>query len=294
MSASVHKERVQPTCSHCLEIGHTKASPKCPLKGKEPVTRIEKEPPSNRWTSEKEDMLISLVQQTICEPDWEQIAETVGLSISGCKAKYNERISPEEHIQYIVSRLKSEDIERFIVNKRTSCTDCKDVFYIPLYEWKGTTLCFKCHKAHEADIEATWKAIDDYLNCIGSSCCLFCNRSRHDGMSMNFDHHNMFEKEDSICTMVRRGDTLEQILPELVKCQVLCKSCHNVVTMVETMVGFRRAKQQLTRNQNGTGKEHVTPMTPAEIVEKQTHYKELYAKSIEPLYPLIKQLLQRT
>ena len=54
-------ERKQPTCSHCLEEGHTKASPQCPRKGLDPTPRPEKVIAPNRWTPEKEQILLSLI-----------------------------------------------------------------------------------------------------------------------------------------------------------------------------------------------------------------------------------------
>ena len=283
--------RKTPRCSHCLEEGHTKASPLCPRKNMDPSPKLEKELPINRWNQERDSLLLKLASEGPIVPNWESISEAVGMAVKGCMDRYHTIVSPEEHVISQAKRLNLADIEAIIAFKKNICSSCKAIFYIPLHEWKGNKECATCYGKHVEEIETTWKEIEKYLDKANSSKCIFCERSRYDGIPLHFDHINMFEKEDTICYMVRRGETFETILPELAKCQVLCKSCHSVVTAVENVVGFRRAKTNLTREINGTLKGCET-LSADEAAKKQKLYRDLYKKSIEPIYPLIKKLIK--
>ena len=277
-------ERKAPVCSHCLETGHTKASPHCPRKGMEPTPRPEKEPMVNRWTTEKDELLLRLIKEGSLKPDWDMIAEATGQAVSSCKGKYSELVSPEQQVRDLAQKVSIADVVSALSEKRTQCATCSAVLYTPLSEWRGKSECPTCFSAHAAEQEQLWMSIEPHARCI------FCSRGRSDGIPLHFDHINMFEKGDSVCTMVWRGDSVENIITEVTKCQVLCKSCHSVVTVIENMVGFRRAKTNLTRSVNNTLKEGEA-LTPEVAEELQIQYRELYRQTIEPLYPIIKQLI---
>ena len=50
-----------PKCSHCLIDGHTKKT--CPSIDLPPTLPPEKDPPANRWTLEKEQLLIEQLNE---------------------------------------------------------------------------------------------------------------------------------------------------------------------------------------------------------------------------------------
>jgi len=135
-----------------------------------------------------------------------------------------------------------------------------------------------------------WGRIDNYLALTSSTSCLFCERSKHK-IPFNFDHVNMFDKGDSICAMVHRGDTYELILDEIVKCQIICKSCHAVVTKLEHVVGFPRIKNTTTRALNGTSESGET-LSVEKVEEIHREARDLYSKTFEPIYPLIKAFIK--
>ena len=60
----------------------------------------------------------------------------------------------------------------------------------------------------------------------------------------------MFDKGNSICSMVNEGNIIDDIYIELDKCQILCLSCHHIVTDIENNLVFTRIKQNLTRKLN--------------------------------------------
>ena len=278
--------RKAPVCSHCLQTGHNKRSLICPLKGLEPAPRPEKEVTPNRWTPEKEEILLRLVKEGSLKPDWDKIAEAVGQAPGGCKTRYDELVTIDQQLEHLCGKISITDIIDTLSDKRTQCETCKDILYTPLYEWRGVSECPRCHKLHDTEQALLWKSLEERLT------CMFCNRGHCYGIPLHFDHMNMFEKEESICLMVRRGDTLEQIMAEASKCQVLCKSCHAVVTCIENIVGFRRIKTNLTRSVNGTLKDGEVP-TPEMITEAKEKYSDIYKKTLEPLYPIIKHLINQ-
>ena len=56
----------------------------------------------------------------------------------------------------------------------------------------------------------------------------------------------MFDKGDSVCNIVENGKPLTEAFTEIDKCQLLCISCHHVVTKIENSIGFTRFKKQMT------------------------------------------------
>jgi len=250
----------------------------------EPTPRAEKEPMVNRWTIEKGELLCRLIKEGPLKPDWDMLAEATGQAVSTCKGKYTELVSPEQQVRDLARKVSVTDVVSALSEKRTQCATCSSVLYIPLSEWRGKSECPTCFSAHGAEQEELWKSIDPHARCI------FCSRGRSDGVPLHFDHVNMFEKGDSVCMMVWRGDSLEDILAEVTKCQVLCKSCHSVVTVIENLVGFRRAKTNLTRSANNSLKEGEA-YTPEVAEDLHIQYRNLYRETIEPLYPIVKQLI---
>lgn len=63
--------------------------------------------------------------------------------------------------------------------------------------------------------------------------------------SSHYDHLNMLNKSESICEMVKTGAPMDDIYREMDKCQLLCISCHKIVTKMEHLCGFVRLKKQI-------------------------------------------------
>lgn len=250
----------------------------------EQAPRPEKEPPSGRWTPEKVEQLIKCVHGGLLKPNWEEIAVLVDQSASGCAKKYNESVPIEEQVQNCMLRLSDSDIIQLVSEKRANCETCDEVLYMPLMEWRGVKECPKCHSVHKDEIDALWKTISPH------TVCLYCDRERGCGIPFHYDHLNMFEKGDSVCSMVHRGASVEDIVMEIKKCQVLCKSCHEIVTHFENILGFRKLKVNLTRESNGTCKSGEL-MDNKEAAVKQAEYAELYKRTFAQIYPKIKELV---
>lgn len=225
------------------------------------------------------------------EIDWEAIAQRVGHPVTACKAHYRDIVSPEEEIQVSAKNLTLGSLKCILEENKSMCSDCGCKFYTIPSKWKGTDKCETCYfTQYQSDIDAMWGRIDIYLKDTHNTTCRFCKKDKSN-ITMNFDHLNMFIKGDSVCSMVRRGDIFEDIIKEIEKCQIICKSCHSILTRVENMAGFRRAKTNLTRSKNGTLKD-IEPISKEAADDLERKYIKAYADSMEPVYSLLEELVK--
>lgn len=267
-----------PKCSHCLVEGHNKT--KCPSKDLPPTPPPEKEPPANRWTPEKEQILINRWKADPLHYNMDEISMEIGMSKSGCENRLNELIPVEEQVRLNSEKLSINDIETYITDLKVVCSTCSGTFYNSLKEWRGILECEYCHRLHREEIDQTWIEIDRYLIEKNMDKCGFCSRVRNSTIGgFHFDHINMFEKNDNICSMVSRGAKLEEIIGEINKCQLICISCHNIITSIERNLGYHRLKAYITRKQNNG----------ADIESLKTQYinsmLSVYQKMREMFYP---------
>jgi len=92
----------------------------------------------------------------------------------------------------------------------------------------------------------------------------------------------MFDKEDSIYSMVHDGTVLNDIYCEIDKCQLLCASCHTVVTKVEINCGFIGLKRELNRL-------YVDTTDDSRKDELKREYSSLYEDVMTTVYKMIKE-----
>jgi hypothetical protein len=79
--------------------------------------------------------------------------------------------------------------------------------------------------------------------------------------------------------MILRGDTLEDILAERRRCQVLCKDCHSYKTKREENLGFTRFKQIRTRAKNQAEKDgEECKSDEATDLEVYAEYERVFAE----------------
>lgn len=280
------QNRKDPTCSHCLEIGHTKSSPRCPLKGKEPAERPEKEINPCHWNKDQEDKLKQLVIEQPILIDWEIISQIMNRSANTCESKYNSITTPEESIHINLNKLNSEVIHDIILNEAKYCGECNIIFFDHGSEWKEETLCQKCYLQHKDEINDMWRRIKK------NNFCKICKKEEDNGINMHYDHINMFDKANSVCKLVQNGSSYETIIDEISKCQILCKSCHALVTRFERIIKFQRAKGAFTREKNKIGTDEET-MSKEELDEINNKYIQLYNSTMEPIYKQLQELLPK-
>ncbi len=280
---SVAQPRSRPTCGHCLQVGHTKASQTCPLKGLPPAPRPPPKP-STHWTAEQEARLIKAVACCPLPTDWARIAADLDRKELSCRNRYHGLVAPLDEVAVRGALLATSPLFlRDVVDAlRRTCGRCSRVFYDAGHEWQGVVECDECSKTHVGERRTLWRAVQDAY-----SECEWCSRKRSEGACLQLDHLNMFEKGDSVCSMINRGELIENIIAEAARCQVLCASCHSVVTAVERQLGLHRAKGALTRS----AAEEDADM-PA-IAEGHALLTNVYIEQMRVLYPLIRVALQK-
>ena len=121
--------------------------------------------------------------------------------------------------------------------------------------WNSKTYCEDCHyELYNTEILERWNKIAEYSYQTGKGCCNICNKkydfTNQSLCKFNYDHKNMFEKASTIYGMNKQGIDLEEIYKEIDLCQLLCVSCHNIVTSIEQRTGFTRIKINITKEYN--------------------------------------------
>ena len=76
--------------------------------------------------------------------------------------------------------------------------------------------------------------------------------------------------------MVNEGISIEEIYNEIDKCQILCLSCHHIVTNIENKLGFTRIKQLLTRK--------INQLSEEEYEAQRNHYQTIYEEKMKSIY----------
>jgi len=97
----------------------------------------------------------------------------------------------------------------------------------------------------------------------------------------------MFNKNDSICRMVNEGVNIEEIYAEIDKCQILCLSCHHIITDIEHKLGFTRIKTKLTRDLN------QLEITEDIYNQQVAYYQEIYETKMKHIYKELKISISR-
>ena len=154
------------------------------------------------------------------------------------------------------------------------CSVCRRSIFTPVKLWKGEKVCLNCHKhcrktgiSHE---------LSEYVRGVYKRGCSFCNIKAG---RFHLDHINMFNKVNSVYSLLEVGAAAEDIIAEIEKCQLLCVNCHGLVTKYEARRGFLNKKRGLNRKiKNG---EDVTEL-------RQQLYAE-YEGVMNKMYPLIRE-----
>lgn len=167
-----------------------------------------------------------------------------------------------------------------IIKQLYSCHYCNQMQYI-LHHCKDIDICSDCYCSRT---KCLTDKISEYIRSECNNQCAFCMKEYSQNSRFHFDHINMFSKEDTIGLMIKRLEDIDTILDEAKKCQLLCYSCHYVVTKLEVNNGFIKAKTKLTRRSKKG--EDIT-------ADNEKLYKE-YETVMYPYYEKIKHAIQRT
>lgn len=227
----------------------------------------------------KETKILEYGKSNIVNPDWDTFSLQNQIPITYCQNKFAELLSTEERNNLVYSQISDQEKLQKVLNEyKFTCNKCQRVLIDPIpYKWQDKLECFDCNITHYPEILTLFKEVDLYLLEQKKIHCVCCQTPRTDGNKGNFhlDHINIFDKNNSVCSMVRNGQELNQIKKEIDKCQVLCKPCHHIVTKLEQLLGYSQLKMKITK----------------ELIECNINeYQTLYQNQFKYLYEKIKVL----
>lgn len=259
------KDKTRKVCKNCHELGHGVSSTVCILnvdKNAKLKHKIKEFVLSQNCLSDKstDDLFTDL-------------CEVLHITPNTCKSLYNE-IPICELIDREIN--VSEYMECLLTKPCQQCNKPLRIIHSNSNRiWKGQEICDSCWFTYAEERDATWALVKQYRPIM----CVICKAiQRNIGERFHYDHINMFDKKDSICSMVNEGIPIEDIYAEIDKCQILCLSCHHIVTDIENKLGFTRLKQHLTRSVN------QGDLTEEEYSTQSNQYQSMYEKKMKDIY----------
>ena len=124
--------------------------------------------------------------------------------------------------------------------KLHKCVDCSQLILF-------NDRCSTCRKQY---MNAKTNRIMEYIKEKGMNKCNFCGIHRGDDcIGFHFDHKNMFLKTGTVGSMLYNDKDDSEIMEEIDKCQLLCISCHLLVTKIEIKCGLTYKKYLLNKGE---------------------------------------------
>jgi len=208
------------------------------------------------------DALVKAVQEHPLTTDWSALSYRFGRTETYLRNLYNKTVSAADHVRVSLDILSDEWMMELLEKEGYACAGCHIRVYCAPKKWDGAEYCVACHtRCFSEEISSRWKMVHEYAQSTSKDKCNICEvaatYNKEIGNGFHFDHMNMFEKSDSICSMVMTGVPLSSIYMELDVCQLLCVSCHGLVTKMERRCGFMRMKNNMTRSHKKNASEHT-------------------------------------
>ena len=244
---------------------------------------------SSHWTEDERVYIVASIKKNPFGVDMNELSGSLKRSEASVKKMYTELVSPEEHLECCLLHLHAEEIMKLINDIRHTCIKCHKIMYSNPNIWEDLEYCDECYyeSFHDKIIER-WIDVREYSVKNSKDRCNICEKvatfDKYLQSKFHYDHIDMFNKSESICVMVKNGTVMGDIYNEIDKCQLLCASCHAVVTKVEILCGFNRVKRQVTKEYNDTSDEAVR-----ETLMKK--YSEKYNKFMSGVYKKIKEII---
>jgi len=213
-----------------------------------------------------------------------QVAQTHQISEHKCRELYSE-IPLETWLNIPI------DYDAFVKPvAKIGCKECGKI--LPKMKegsiliWKGEKVCDSCWCNHETERKSLWEQVRLVWGC--NKTCKICKTIKEkDGVRFQFDHLNMFDKNDSISSMILRGESIDDIETEIDKCQFICLSCHHLITEIENTLPFTQAKKNLTRQLNEG------------VISEEEHHAEMlkwnvyYEEKMEDVYLKLQMAIEK-
>jgi len=235
----VPKDKQRKVCKNCNELGHNTTSIDCKL-------IIDK---NNKLKQKIKTYILSqnCLEDKNIEDYCLELSILLDITPNLCKSLYN-----EIPLNELLNRQMNINMYLNNINQLSKkCNECnKNIVSIQTNThriWKENDICDTCWSKYEDYRKLIWEKIKAYKTI---QCEICCSIQTHTSERYHYDHLNMFNKGNSICSMVNEGVNIEDIYCEIDKCHILCLSCHHIVTDIEHKLGFTRIKQTLTRKLN--------------------------------------------
>jgi hypothetical protein len=268
------KIKKETVCKNCNEVGHGVKSTLCKM-------NIDKN--NNLKEQIKKYILTTDCLEKTMDEHFNDMSALFNITSNMCETLY--KTIPIDEL--IVGR--PINIDKYLQNITETlskkCKECnKNMICIQANThriWNGNDICDTCWCKYEEQRNATWEKIQTYKKIECEICQI---KQIHKSERFHYDHLNMFNKDKSICSMVNEGVCVEDICAEIDKCQILCLSCHHIVTDIEHKLGFTRIKQSLTRRLN------QKELSEEEYDKMKTEYQAIYAKKMKQIYDHLKKM----
>jgi RNase P subunit RPR2 len=273
LKIKIPKDKQRKVCKNCNELGHGITSIFCKI-------NIDK---NNKLKQKIKNYILSqdCLEDKNIEDYCVELSVLLDITPNLCKSLYNE-IPLNELLN------RQMNIHKYLTNINhlsKKCNECKkNIVCIQTNThriWKGNDICDTCWSKYEDYRKSIWEKIKAYKTI---QCEICGSIQKHISERYHYDHLNMFNKGNSICSMVNECVNIEEIYSEIDKCQILCLSCHHIVTDIEHKLGFTRIKQTLTRELN------QSELTEEEYNKQTQYYQNIYEEKIKFIYKELKLL----
>jgi hypothetical protein len=269
----IPKDKQRKVCKNCNELGHNSTSSDCKL-------IIDK---NNKLKLKIKNYILSqnCLEDKNIEDYCIELSVLLNITPNMCKSLYN-----EIPLNELLDRQMNINIYLTNINRLSkNCNECnKHMICIQTNThrtWKENDICDTCWSKYEDYRKLIWEKIKAYK----TIQCEICNNIQtHPSERYHYDHLNMFNKCNSICSMVNEGVNIEEIYSEIDKCHILCLSCHHIVTDIERKLGFSRIKQTLTKKLN------QSEITEEEYNKQTLYYEKIYEEKMKFIYKELKLL----
>lgn len=266
----IHPDKKRKVCKDCGIPGHNnRIQLACPIKKRDDNEKREK----------IKEYVLTIDPLTDYENEemFELLAKTLDISLHSCKKLYAE-LPPETWLD------RKMNISEYKKKMDKCCCKCCGNVILEFSKnkiWKGNIVCDYCWDSHRGERELMWSEIKEYRHIV----CYICKKKqRTKGERFHYDHLNMFDKSDSVCSMIDRGDDIKDIFSEIDKCQILCLPCHHIITSIEQKIGFTRIKSNLTRKYNNE------EISIEEYNSEKKKYENIYEEKMKSIYEQLKEV----
>ena len=267
----IPKDKQRKVCKNCYELGHNITSGICKL-------NIDK---NNKLKQKIKNYILSqnCLEDKNIEDYCVDLSILLSITPNACKLLYN-----EIPLNELLDRQINIDVYLKNINELSKkCYECnKNIVYIQKNTnriWNGNDICDTCWIKYECKRKLIWEKIKMYKLIQCEICSII---QTYTSERYHYDHLNMFNKDKSICSMVNEGVNISEIYSEIDKCQILCLSCHHIVTDIEHKLGFTRIKTSLTRNLN------QFEITEEEYNKQTLYYQKIYEEKMKNIYKELK------